>query len=256
MLVLFDFSGVYGQQDFYEGRTSVKKECQDIPGTNCYCDEEARTRLISEIRDLPFRGIHFLDSGNYHYLSRLWLEKLCEPFVLLMLDHHTDMQPPAFGGLLSCGGWLEDALASLSNLKGVWLAGPPDADLSRISEKHRERVKTLSQEEMGREGALESFVSQIPLGLPVYVSIDKDVLSPEEVTCNWSQGSLGLKELKQGLRVLYKRVGAAVIGVDICGEPRSDAPRGEINRSSHVNAELLSFLEDMERNGNSQLPIT
>ena len=46
-------------------------------------------------------GIHFLDSGNYHYVSKIWMEKIEEEFELLVLDHHTDMQPPMFGDILS-----------------------------------------------------------------------------------------------------------------------------------------------------------
>lgn len=34
-------------------------------------------------------GIHFLDSGNYHYVTKLWLDQVKEPFDLLVLDHHT-----------------------------------------------------------------------------------------------------------------------------------------------------------------------
>lgn len=247
MLILFNFSGIYEQQDFYEARETLWKECRDITGTNCYCDEEARERLYSDIRGLSSEGIHFLDSGNYHYMSRLWLEKLSEPFALLMLDHHTDMQPPAFGGILSCGGWLEDSLASLSNLRRVWLAGPPSADLSMAAGTYQEKIETLSQEEMEEEGAFENFISQIPPDLPLYISIDKDVLSEKEVACNWSQGSLSLREMKRGLEILYKKQGISVIGMDICGEPDIHASRAEISQSSDLNAELLAFFENMER---------
>ncbi len=82
---------------------------QDIPGTNCYCDSLAEEEIGKRIIPFGPEGLHFLDSGNYHYLTKLWLELVKEPFELLVFDHHTDMQHPAFGGILSCGGWIREA---------------------------------------------------------------------------------------------------------------------------------------------------
>ena len=56
-------------------------------------------RLINEQKIYPTAGIHFIDSGNYHYMTRLWLTRMDQPFCLLVYDNHTDMQPPAFGGI-------------------------------------------------------------------------------------------------------------------------------------------------------------
>ena len=85
-------------------------DCKDIPGTNCYCDSLAEEEIGKRIAPFGPEGIHFLDSGNYHYLTKLWLELIKVPFELLVFDHHTDMQCPAFGGILSCGGWIRVAL--------------------------------------------------------------------------------------------------------------------------------------------------
>lgn len=49
-----------------------------------------------------------------------------EPFNLLVFDNHTDMQLPAFGGLLSCGGWIASALEEVEKLQEVWLIGPDE----------------------------------------------------------------------------------------------------------------------------------
>ena len=48
-----------------------------------------------------------------------------------MFDNHTDMQPPAFGGLLSCGGWVAEAIEELPLLREVILAGPDENALTR-----------------------------------------------------------------------------------------------------------------------------
>ena len=40
------------------------------------------------IAGYPAEGIHFIDSGNYHYLTKLWTDKLRVPFSLIVFDHH------------------------------------------------------------------------------------------------------------------------------------------------------------------------
>ena len=125
ILVIMNFSGVYEAEGFYKNHGHVWVDCKDIKGTNCYCDEEGENAIREAIRELGPEGIHFLDSGNYHYVSKIWLEKIEEEFELLVLDHHTDMQPPMFGDILSCGSWIKDALNSNPAIRHVWLAGPP-----------------------------------------------------------------------------------------------------------------------------------
>lgn len=97
-----NFSGIYKEQQFYRNHAEMQEdiswlEVQDLPGSNCYCDEEAKNRILDDIKNYTGNGIHFIDSGNYHYVSRLWLSKMEHPFRLLVFDNHTDMQLPAFG---------------------------------------------------------------------------------------------------------------------------------------------------------------
>lgn len=132
-IMIMNFSGVYEMQGL---KTALEKKVdsvvaeaenmaakpvitqldfQDIPGTNCYCDSLAEEEIGKRIIPFGPEGLHFLDSGNYHYLTKLWLELVKEPFELLVFDHHTDMQCPAFGGILSCGGWIREALETNDN---------------------------------------------------------------------------------------------------------------------------------------------
>ena len=53
-------------------------------------------RINKRTKNYPTAGIHFIDSGNYHYMTRLWLTRMDQPFCLLVYDNHTDMQPPGF----------------------------------------------------------------------------------------------------------------------------------------------------------------
>ena len=105
-VVLMNFSGIYETESFYETvpqENRIWLDCRTIPGTNCYCDEEGERELKERMEPLGAEGIHFLDSGNYHYVTKLWLDQAKEPFDLLVLDHHTDLQQPMFGEFSPAG---------------------------------------------------------------------------------------------------------------------------------------------------------
>ena len=74
-IVIMNFSGIYKEQQFYRNHAEMQEdiswlEVQDLPGSNCYCDEEAQNRILDDIKNYTGNGIHFIDSGNYHYVSR------------------------------------------------------------------------------------------------------------------------------------------------------------------------------------------
>ena len=106
LLTLMNFSHVYENEKFYLSEEYNWVDCTNINGTNGYCDESALAILKEKVQAIKAEGIHFIDSGNYHYISHLWLEKIVEDFILVVFDHHSDMMRPAFGDILSCGSWL------------------------------------------------------------------------------------------------------------------------------------------------------
>ena len=116
-IVIMDFSGIYQEEQFYEGEQISWIDLSDISGTNCYCDGDAQAQILERMEKYPVSGIYFMDSGNYHYMSRIGIGRVKEPFNLLVFDNHTDMQLPAFGGLLSCGGWIASALEEVQKLQ-------------------------------------------------------------------------------------------------------------------------------------------
>lgn len=56
-------------------------------------------------------------------------------------------------------------------------------------------------------------------GIPIYISVDKDVLSKDFASTNWDQGGLTLELLSGAISMLFDRFN--VIGMDVCGEPDS-----------------------------------
>ena len=136
----------YDYQSFYEKiKDCCILDCKSIEGTRCYLDDLAKDALIDRLVPFGADGIHFIDSGNYHYLSLLWLAKIQEDFNLVLFDHHPDNQPPSFGMITSCGGWILEAQETLPHLKQVYTYG------------------------VGEEVPTD----QISGDLPIYISIDK-----------------------------------------------------------------------------------
>ena len=196
-----------------------------IEGTNCYCDGAAAAAIRSAVAELPAAALHWDDTGDYHYLSRFWLEKVAaergdDPFALILFDHHPDMQEPAFGQVLSCGGWARDAFQGIPNLTQVLMVGiNPDLELEILdlvfdgvlavtSEDLRHTGDSLSQDVREMFSLLESRI-------PVYVSIDLDVLTTEYARTDWDQGCMTLMQLESA--VLLATRGHRLLGADICG---------------------------------------
>lgn len=88
---------------------AVVLDFRDLAGTACYCSPEAERSIRQAIAHQPLNAVHWIDSGDYHYLSALWLRRLQEPARLFLFDNHPDDQQGAFGpGMLSCGSWVAE----------------------------------------------------------------------------------------------------------------------------------------------------
>ena len=140
---MISLSGAYDSQSFWKakdieatdnilnkpGLDCIYTDCTDISGSLYFCSDEAKTELEKRLAHIPVNALHFIDSGDYHYVSLLFLQRINRPFSLLLFDHHSDCMESAFGGgLLTCGSWVLHALENLPNLKKAVLVGPADED--------------------------------------------------------------------------------------------------------------------------------
>lgn len=261
-IIIMNFSGVYEKQGL---KAVLEEKCEavnvteldfrDISGTNCYCDGPAEEEIKKRICSYGPEGMHFLDSGNYHYLTKIWLELVKEPFELLVFDHHTDMQRPAFGGILSCGGWIREALETNPNLKHVVLVGPPEAameetkkELSEDGEELLKKITWISEEKFLENEENSDQILQIcgtlknsgeAEDLPLYLSIDKDVLMESEGKTNWDQGKVSLNQVLEFVKYYTER--KRLIGVDVCGEDPEEENEEE-QLVCRTTSEKISFL--------------
>ena len=165
----------------------INVDFSHLEGTNCYCSAESADRIRREIAGLPVGAFHYIGTGDYHYQTLFWLERLREPFSLVLFDNHPDDQAGAFGGeLLSCGGWVAAARRLPCCHTDVWIRSSADFP------------------------ALASLPD-----LPVYLSVDLDVLSEDYARTDWDQGEMTLEELKGALRGIM--ASRRILGVDLCG---------------------------------------
>lgn len=118
-IIIMNFTGVYDYEAFARNNKFIWLDCRHLYGTEGYCDRDGTLALKRMIADYPAEGVHFIDSGNYHYLTKFWTDKLETPFSLIVFDHHPDMQPPLFDNILSCGSWVKDILDHNNNCKKV-----------------------------------------------------------------------------------------------------------------------------------------
>lgn len=279
-----------------------------LSGTNGFCDDAAADEIRRRIADFPARGLHFLDNGNYHYLTRFWCEKITEDFALVVYDHHVDLRKPVFPGLMSCGSWIRDVLLRNSHCCAVLIIGPERAqadiierELQSLADEDNFSDESVSGTAAGPRMIADSAVydrtpsasdvnlpahtwtfvrreaddqplrssasarvscfteddildgraaRELPhildaLRLPVYISIDKDVLSRKVLRTNWDQGIMTEAEFRHELDRFTTDPQIHILGADICGEPAYNACRRilddtrDLRRSDGVNRRLL-----------------
>ncbi|MBQ6589909.1 MAG: arginase family protein [Butyrivibrio sp.] len=250
---VFNFSGIYDNESFYrEDKSSICVEainCREIPGTNCMCDDAAMDMIRDRIREAGIGPdeIHFIDNGNYHYMSAIMLEQVKEPCSLVVFDHHSDMQPPMFGDILSCGGWVLYVLEHSSFIRDVHIIGADRKLIDELPEDVRSKATFYDVSDVvpGMDDNDGNFEIVLPkTQYPVYLSIDKDVIVDSELTTNWDQGEMRITELLAVVHKLFSE--RDVIGVDICGECAPEQEGIDIGAATEdndsFNGELLKAI--------------
>lgn len=238
-ITIMNFSNIYKKENFYKNENINWIDCSHVNGTNCYCDEHAERTIKELIKDIEVEGIHFIDSGNYHYVSEFWMDKINENFNLVVFDHHSDMQKPMFGDILSCGSWIMNCLDKNRYLQKVILIGVGEDEKKLINNKYKDRIVCIDKDNL----KIWDYEDNEILDYPVYISIDKDVLSSEIIKTDWSQGDMDMSELECILHRIIKR--EDIIGIDICGECRNELDKlADINENDWANSEILQFLKN------------
>ena len=270
-VAILNFSKIYDQESFYRSdKSSHFVDLSGISGTNCMCDDEAKNEILKAISEcgqlkqrdadssfLPY-GLHYIDNGNYHYVSSLYLSRVKEPFSLIVLDHHPDMQRPMFD-ILSCGGWIVDVLDNNEFVRDVHIIGADRGLIDELPDADKTKARFYDIEDIfGKEPDGSIKVSLPNSSFPIYLSIDKDVIKKEELVTNWDQGEAETEQVLEFVRALkvngagkgssLKEGDLRLLGVDICGECAMDQEDVDLDRAvaenDEFNKKVLEILKD------------
>jgi hypothetical protein len=183
-----------------------------------------------ELKIAPFT---LYGSGDFHYLTALWLRRVAQAVIVVSFDNHPDwdIRPPKWG----CGGWVNRAL-ELPNVKrvSVWGCGnfecwwPQQVFGNRRAEREGQLevhpwADDRPMKDRQRRGAIlrgdwqekfQAFVKGLG-NADVYVTIDLDCLRAEEAVTNWEGGRFAIVDLVWALEKL--RESSRIVGGDICG---------------------------------------
>ncbi len=258
--------------------------------------KEARRRLQqSPVPPDPI--VTLMGSGDFHHLTALLLERAREPVTVIHFDNHPDWVRLA--PRWHCGSWVNQALRCErvarvvtigpcsddlvwpglkgGNLKALasgrlrlfpWLH-PPSRVLRPIVDgaSYRCTARQLvwnNLASMPQTDAIRTVLSQVATDA-VWITIDKDVLPPEDALCNWDQGLMPLDWVVAMIEALGRR--HVIAGADICGdytpprfsnplkrwEAKRDQPRrappdpSALLRNAQVNNRLLDTIEQAAR---------
>ena len=196
----------------------------------------APARLVEEFyRTHADRLAPFLlyGSGDFHYLSALWLRRFADSLTVVSFDNHPDwdVRPPRW----CCGGWVNRAL-ELPQVRKVSVWGCGNFECwwpgQVFGNRRAERAGTLEVHawaddrplaQQQRRGAIfratwrEDF-ARVVAGLnggDVYVTVDIDCLRAGEAVTNWENGRFAADDVAWALGKL--RSATRVVGGDICG---------------------------------------
>ncbi|HEX7340063.1 MAG TPA: arginase family protein [Rhodanobacteraceae bacterium] len=205
------------------------------------CSRRALNAFAHELDDkLPVRyGTVFTGSGDFHHLSLPLIARAAArsgPLEVVVFDNHPDNMRFLFG--VHCGSWVRRA-AFLPGVAHVHVVGITSTDIGAghawenylrplyagrvtywsagVDTRWAWRVglKRAFRSFASVDKLLDAFVAQMGSSRrPVYLSIDKDVLSTQAARTNWDQGQMSEAGLVRAIDVLRGRVVAS----DITGE--------------------------------------
>ncbi len=214
-------------------RCDLKLFAEKIRYYTSFRDLTAIEEIVKKAMD--GHRIFFLGSGDFHHLSYLLIKHLAlDQLHVVVFDNHPDNM--FFPAGIHCGSWVYHA-AKLPNVSHISVVGISSGDLrgwnllqNRFSVMRSGKVDYYCLVPVSRlarwlsvnavtditAASIQDVVGKImDDNDPVYLSIDKDVLSRETLITTWDQGKMSEDELFQYVRQLLPRVEAADIVGDV-----------------------------------------
>jgi hypothetical protein len=190
-------------------------------------------------------SLSFIGSGDFHHVSLALLRRVECPINLLILDKHPDwMRLIPF---LHCGTWVHHA-ALLPNVRTIFhVGGDLDFDngyrwLAPWRRLRSGKIRVISAIRCFQRGAwkrlacpalrlepdrvatrerIDHLIAPFREELqrwPLYISLDKDVLTASDAVVNWDSGHLTLAEVQGVLQAFFAAADFQLAGMDIVGD--------------------------------------
>lgn len=185
-------------------------DLRQVEGKKSCATPESLATIAAAVRPYRRMPLCFLGAGDYHYVTLPRLQALQQPVTLVLFDHHHDCAPVQ-GGVITCGDWVRHALDLPWVRQVIWVGGKrPELWSFR---PHRRLLRMM---ETDPPGGFAAWAAQAIPTRDLYISIDKDVLAPDDGLTNWGAGDLPLAHLLAWIERLGQH--RRVIGADVCGE--------------------------------------
>ncbi|MEW8979654.1 MAG: arginase family protein [Symbiobacterium sp.] len=217
-------------------------DLRHLTGKKSCATPEALSAIAAALephRDVP---LGYWGTGEYHYVTLLRLQSLRQPVSLVLFDHHHDASPVQ-GGVVTCGDWVRHALALPWVRRVVWVGGR-EPELQR----YLPHPRILRVPEPAPPARFAEWADRTLPGSDIYISVDKDVLAPDDAVTTWGAGDLPLADLLSWLHLLGRH--RRIVGADVCGEweisPTQVVPslqdRAAIRRNEQANIAIRDAL--------------
>ncbi|GBG15180.1 isoleucine--tRNA ligase [Novimethylophilus kurashikiensis] len=194
--------------------------------------------MIPDSASIGGLPVVFMGSGDYHHITLLLLEHFRnygKPLQLVVFDNHPDNMRYPWG--VHCGSWVWHA-SRLPFISQIHVLGITSTDVEKphawenhLRNLHSGKVRywcvgrnlhwmrrlgiRQSQSFPSIAQLLNAFQCEISQTVePIYLSIDKDVLSAQDAQTNWDQGVMRFEEMRAAIASMKPRIVAA----DVVGE--------------------------------------
>ncbi|GAB5046802.1 hypothetical protein [Thermodesulfovibrio sp. TK110] len=207
-VLILHFDDTYFYQRDLRKKAFREIDLRSVKETKFMCSEE-RLKFIEKRVPSHKSSITFIGKGDYHYISLLFLKRIKEQFALIVIDNHLDMKA-SDGNFIRCDSWIYRA-GFLKNLKEIFYI-------------NSSKIETNPY-----------------FMLPVYLSIDKDIIDKNYLKTQWTQGKITPQQLFNFISKI--NLITRIIGADICGEPELDME--ELRKSEAINISIVEILQTM-----------
>lgn len=202
-------------------------------------------------------AITFCGSGDFHHVTVALLEQLREPFNVLHIDKHPDWV--GYAPLVHCGTWVNHALRNPNLRRYVHVGADLDLDngfrhvapwwalrsgkvrvfpaVKQLTIGHWAQVPNqplrVDPERPFDAARLDELCAGLRADLaqvPLYVTIDKDVMRAADAAVNWDSGRLTLDEILTVVRWFVAAAKGRLAGMDVMGDWSVERTEGLLRR--------------------------